>query len=732
MSETAIDIQTEADGSVVVDLSTRRSPAKQPKRDSVDHDDNLVDFLDDNAIGVISQELLEGIDSDISSRISWVDNYNEGIKMLGLLLEKPSEANKTTSMLRHPLLAWSIVQFQSQANGEMLPSGGPVKIESKGKFSNEIADKIESDYNWYITSTATGYYADTDRGLYYLGYGGSIFKKVYTCPLRDRPVSETVYLTDLIISNNIVDLEQAARVTHVVEVSANKLRQYQDIGYWADVNIDMPVDNKSSTDRAEMAAAGISPSIQLPRDVPHTLYECCCTLDLGRFESAEKGQKEGIELPYRVTIDRDTRQIYEIRRNWREGDDKFIAKRRFIKWGLVPGIGYLDQGFLNLLGNHAMALTAIERVLIDSGIYSVFPGGVRVKGMRQDTNQVRPAPGEFLELDTAGLPINQAVMALPFKGPTAELLSFLQHLEGQAEKMAGAVTVPTDEGTANIPVGTMLAYIEQQAKVMLAIHKRLHNAQSEELQLLRDELVAHPRCMELLCPPGEQPSYTKEQFASSTVRPQSDPNVPAHIHRLMQATAVEQLSQAHPELYDQREVQEYVLHIGHVPQPDIDRMLLPKQQAAAQQMDPQMALVMAQIEIEKQELKLKEMKTIAEVKASQAKTAADTRNAELKTELQAAKDAAEQATKRQKQEDDTTTEQAWVGMEHERQQEELAAKAAETEARLNMEQALAEAEIESREGIAAMQEQTKLIIEDKRIDAEPASDDPVGDKKSGP
>jgi len=700
MAQPAIDIgiTQEADGSLVVDLDVARR-SRSPRRDDR-HSANLVDDLGNDAISVIASELLLGIDADDLSRREWVDNYNEGLKLLGLLLENPSQISQNTSRVRNGTLAWAIVRFQALANGEMLPSGGPVKVSNQGRLPEAVADALERDLNFYMTVTAAEYYPDTDRALYYLAYGGTIFKKVYTCPVRRRPVSEAVYLPDLIISNEATSLANAARITHRVEMSRNDVLQRQASGWWADVPVPQPVSNPSTTALAQGQAIGIRPQSTRPEDTPHTIYECYTTLDLGRWGMAEKGQEEGIALPYRVTIDRDSRAVYEIRRNWREDDPLRLPRRRFVKWGMIPGIGYLDQGYLNLLGNDTMALTALERVLIDSGIYSIFPGGVRVKGMRMDTNEIRPAPGEFPEIDTNGMPINQAIMALPFKGPAAECLALLQFLVAEAEKKTGAVEVQTGEGTANIPVGTMMAAVEQQAQVMIAVHKRLHYAQKEEIALLREELLDSDRGLELLKQRDLDQPYTAEQLGAASLVPHSDPNVPAYVHRFLQATALETLASNHPEMYDLYEVQKYLLEIGRFPQPD---RFLRRPQPQMAPPDPTAALAAMQERVEMAKLALKK-------EDQDGRRRLDEMRAQMEALFKA---------------QELQADGAKAAADHAADQERAA-----TDAEVRI--AEAEADRVSRERIAAMNDQTKLILEGIRADAEPVSENPARDDRSGP
>lgn len=628
----AIDIQQGADGSVVIDLETRRS---EPKAASGRFDANLADSLPDDALGDIANQLLEGIEADKRSRLDWLNNYNTGMQLLGLMLEQVAAAGegKTISRVRHPLLLWSIIKFQSLTQGEMLPASGPAKIRNDGDLSNEIAADLEKCFNRYLTTTASEYYPDTDRSLFYLGYGGTIFKKVYKCPIRRRPVSEFIPLPDLIVSQDAIDLTSALRVTHQIEMTHQQVRRYQKMKYWVDIDLPQPSSVVTSTDQAESSfVTGVSATRERQADWPHTIYESYTTLDLSEWIK-EKGQDEGIELPYRVTIDADSRTVLEVRRNWRKDDPTWQPRKRFVKWGLIPGIGFLCLGYLHLLGNHTKALTALERIIIDSGMFANFPSGVRTKGTRMEKNVIQPGPGEFPEIDTGGLPINQAIMALPFKGPDETMLSLLQGLEAQGEKTAGQVEIKTGEGIADVPVGTIMAMIEQSTQVMTAVHRRLHQAQGEELILLRELLVEEPSLLQI---PGATPKWTAEQLASASLVPASNPNVPAHIHRIMQAVVLETLSTNHPELYNAYEVQRRILEIAKISNPETV-LLPPGTPTGDGAQDPTLVLGMLQAQIAQLQLNLRKQtdERNAALKAAELQLKAKETDAKLGLEAKA-------------------------------------------------------------------------------------------------
>ncbi len=648
-AQSNINIETMADGSVIIDLQKRRQQSfADPPPGTSSHDENLVDRIDKTVLMRIADDLLRGIDADTASRQNYVNNYNEGLKLLSVLLEQPGQQSKT-SRVRSTLLLQAIVKFQSQARGELLPTTGPVKVRNDSQPTSPIpeavAQAIEDDENHYLTATASEYYPDTDRGLFYLGYGGTIFKKVYNDPIRERTVSECVYLPDLIISNDATDLRNAARVTHVVQMTRSQIRQLADAGYFADIEPGQPMPRPSSTQTATATTIGVQVTPALPQDVPNTMCECYCLLDLGQYEDGlrEDGQAPGTTLPYRVTIEKDTRQVFEMRRNWREDDKKRQARRRFVKWGLVPGIGYLDLGYLNLLGNQALAATALLRILVDAGIYGLFPGGVRVKGARMESNEVRPGPGEFPELDLGGLTdIRQAIMPLPYKTPDAIVLQLLQYIDAQADKTSGQVELPTGQGRSNIPVGTILALIEQDTQIVVSVHQRLHTAQQEELELIRECQAELPNFWEVMgYSEDEAKPYTIEQFTAARLVPASDPNTPAYIHRVMRSTALELLAAKHPEMYNQYEVQRELLTTLKIQ--NIDTILIPPQPPAPPPPDPTMIIAQMQQQIETQKLQVDAQDKAAHQKLDQIKLFLDAnlKQAQLQKETQLAQAEAE-------------------------------------------------------------------------------------------
>jgi hypothetical protein len=528
---------------------------------------NLVDEIDDGELTRISGDLMRGIEDDIESRRDWVEDRAQGIKLLGLKMEIPGLQGTTDgapvegmSKVRHPLLLEAVLRFQANARSELLPTDGPVKVRNDAVASTieqeQLGEALEKDLNHYLTAVASEYYPDTDRMLLMLGFGGTAFKKVYFCPLRNRPVSETVDADDLIVNNAATDLQNAKRVTHRVLMRPSTVKRLQILGVYKDIELSTPKpQDLDPVQREKNAQQGISEGVLNPEDRDREIYECYCELDINGFEHKYKGRESGLEIPYRVTIDVSTKEILSIVRNYDE-DTKELpeARQNFVKYTFVPGMGFYDIGLLHILGNTTNALTASWREMLDAGMYANFPGFlVADTGARQNTNIFRVPPGGGALVKTNGMPISQAIMPLPYKDVGSGLMNLTENMAQTGMRVGDTSEMQVGEGRADAPVGTTLAMIEQATKILNAVHKRMHSAQAEEFQLLVRTFKENP---DSFWQKKNKPSYpwSEQTFVQALndceLVPQADPNTASHTQRLMKVMALKQLQSASPGMYD--------------------------------------------------------------------------------------------------------------------------------------------------------------------------------------
>ena len=635
------------DGSLTISLDGKPIRENRPERDETDWFRNLVEDISDGALSSIAQDLLRGIRDDTESRKDWIEDRAQGIKLLGLKLEVPGLQGTSDgapiegmSKVRHPLLLEAVLRFQANARSELLPTDGPVKVRNDSNNPNlqqdQLANCLEQDLNHYLTATASEYYPDTDRMLLMLGFGGTSFKKVYYCPLRNRPVSESVDADDLIVNNAATDLSNAKRITHRAYMKPSTVKRLQILGVYRDVDLSTPqMPTLDSVQREKNAQQGISMDSFNPDDRDREIYEVYCELNVPGFEHKYKKKASGLEIPYIVTIDVSSQQVLSIVRNYDEDDQELpTAKKRFAKFTFVPGMGFYDIGLLHILGNTTNAITAAWRELLDAGMYNNFPGFLMADtGARQNTNIFRVPPGGGALVKTNGMPINQAIMPLPYKEPSGALMNLVNQMAETGMRVGGTSEVMVTEGKPDAPVGTTLAMIEQAQKVLNSVHKRLHAAQSEEFELLMQCFREHPESfwMKRKKPafPWDEKTFT-DALDNYYFVPQADPNTSSQTQRLMKVLALKQLVASNPSLYDPIAVDTAALQALGWANPQ--QFMIPKQTQA--QMPPEMIQAMAMMQ---------NNKTTADARMLDSQTRA--KESEAKIQLEYAKLQAEQDAK---------------------------------------------------------------------------------------
>ncbi len=418
---------------------------------------------------------------------------------------------------------------------------------------DSLAAALEIDFNHYLTITAREYYPDTDRMLFYVGFGGDGFKKVYNCPLRRRPVSESVDAEDFIVSNSATDLSNCGRVTHRIKMRKSILKRMQILGVYADVDlIDPTPEETSPVDEEKQDIEGYNPLAQKPEDQDYTIYECYCEWDLDEFAPADLKGK-GLPLPYRVTIEKTSRKILSIIRNWHEEDAQALPKQFFVQFPFIRGLGFYGLGFVHLLGNSTSTLTAMQRIMCDAGMFANFPGFLFTKGAgRQLTNQFRIPPGGGMGLEVPmGGRIQDSVMPVPYHEPGPGFTAFAQWMEAAGQRLGQTGQIAVGEGKQDVPVGTTLALIEQATKIINSAHKRLHAAQSEEFTLLKERFKEDP---EAFWRQNKKPAmpWEKEQFRKAldnyNIVPVADPNNPTSLHRAAKAQIIEGTASKYPQI----------------------------------------------------------------------------------------------------------------------------------------------------------------------------------------
>ena len=130
LQDHAIEIEVENPDAVhmhVGDVDIDLEPSKQ--QNSEEFDANLAEYMDDDALQTLAYELINDFDKDTSDRRDWIQTYIDGLKLLGLKYEERTVPWYGACGVFHPMLAESVVRFQSEAIMETFPAMGPVKTQ---------------------------------------------------------------------------------------------------------------------------------------------------------------------------------------------------------------------------------------------------------------------------------------------------------------------------------------------------------------------------------------------------------------------------------------------------------------------------------------------------------------------------------------------------------------------------------------------------------------------------
>jgi hypothetical protein len=653
-SENIIHITRTEDGGAVVDLSEGRT--RGPANDD-EFSSNLAEMMDDLELGRLSEDLLEGIDADLRSREEWVDNRDRAVDLLGMKIEKPRTGPggagaplSGMSTAKDPSLLEAVIRGQANAIGEFLPAEGPAKIEDIGdQDQDELAQLLEKDFNYYMTDVATEYYTDTKQMFAWVYFGGSGFKKAYHCPLRKRPVSESVDAKDLVVSNAATDLMNADRVTHIIEMRKSEFKRMAVAGFYMD-DVATTAPTMRERNRLEQkleSIEGVRADSTRPEDQPYTIYECrCeCEFEFDRFVP-RKFKKHDVPLPYSVSIEKDSRRIVAIYRDWKQEDEECNRRRTFVKFSYIDWMGFYGIGLLHIIGNLTMALTAMLRIAIDNGMFSNFPGGLAAKlpGQKQGSNELIAGPGQYVGIDMQGLDdIRKVVMQMPYTDIKQGFLVLIEKVREFVKSVGGSADLPVGEGRADIPVGTILAMIEQATKVESAVHKGMHRATAEEFELIIDLLREDPAALFRYQKKAKRRGGTSTWDEAKVLQalndydlvPRSDPNTPSHLHRIMKAAALWQMAQSAPGVFNLVQIATQILEILGFK--DTQKYLAPPQTAPAQPSPEQITanakMIEAQTKQGEAQTKAASSSLDPQIKLAEIQASQDVANTNLAKEL---------------------------------------------------------------------------------------------------
>jgi hypothetical protein len=537
---------------------------------------NLAEFFDENELQSLASDLMGEVDADIASRKDWVDTFVKGLEVLGMKYEERTEPWNGACGVYSTILTEAAVRFQSDTIIETFPAAGPVKTEIVGaitKLKEEAAERVRDDMNYQLTEVMPEYRPEHERMLYSLGLAGAAFKKVYFDPGLGRQVAMFIPAEEIIMPYGASSILNAERVTHIMRKTPNDMKKLQVEGFYRDIDLGDPISIHTDVEKKKAEEQGYS----LTDDDRYQVYE----IHVDRvIDSDPLKDDDGIALPYVITIEKGTNNVLAIRRNWNPDDDKKLKRQHFVQYTYIPGFGAYGMGLIHIIGGYARAGTSLIRQLVDAGTLSNLPGGLKARGLRIKGDDTPIAPGEFRDVDVPSGAVRDNIMPLPYKEPSQVLLALLNQITEEGRRLGSISEMKVSDMSAQAPVGTTLALLERQLKLMSAVQARVHYAMKQEFKLLKG-IIRDYTPTDYDYEPVEGSRKAKQgDYDMVEVIPVSDPNSSTMAQRIMQYQAAIQLAQGAPQIYDLPQLHRQMLEVLGIKNADklvpIDDDMTPK------------------------------------------------------------------------------------------------------------------------------------------------------------
>lgn len=542
---TEIEVVLEGEGEVEVEEEA------EAEAEAAKFDDNIAIGMDDNAKGVLASELIRLFDEDKLSRADWEKQLSRGIKYLGLTMDQVSEPWEGAAGVIHPLMAEAVVRFQSNTILEIFPAQGPVRSKIPGKQTPERikrGTRVAEYMNYQLTEVMEEYRPETERMLWGLGLSGCSLRKLYFDPTTGRTTSAYVESIDFVVPFATKSLASAERYTHIMHLSKNEVKRLQYVGlYDKDVDLGSPTSSVSAGGDVERETEKVTGHKPPASHEDYTILEMYTLLNIDGHE--EGG---GIAVPYVVTICKETSHVLSIYRNWEEGEEYYNPVSYFVDYHYIPGPGWYGLGFAHLIGGIASSSTGILRQLLDAGTLANIPGGFKTKGLRiVGGDDLTVAPGMWVDVDVYSGSIKDNILPLPYKEPSAVLHALMQDLLDEGREFASLAELKVSDMGSGTPVGTVMAIIERQLKVMNAVHARIFVGMKSEFKILK-RLFGEFGPWEYPYEVDEDKKILKDDFTDKGVDiiPVADPNAGTMAQRVVRLQAAMDTASRNPEIYD--------------------------------------------------------------------------------------------------------------------------------------------------------------------------------------
>lgn len=507
---------------------------------------NIAEKLTDEQLTKIGSDVVEGYKADEDSRKEWKTNLEEWTKTALQISDKKTFPWPNASNIKFPLLSTAAMQFAARAYPTLVPADGKivkcrvVGSDPTGQKTNR-AIRISKHMSYQVLEEMEEWDEQMDRLLITLPIAGTVFKKTYYDPEKQRNVSCLVMPKDLCVNYYAKSLEDCERTTEIHEFNKRKIEEKIRKGLYLDVKLGEP---SADTDQPSTSNPSGTKPPQDDSTTPYIVLEQHCFLDLDKDDYPE---------PYVVTVEKESQKVLRIAARFGiegvEVDEKgkvvcIRPDEYYTKYSFFPNPdgGFYDIGFGRLLGPINASVNTIINQLTDAGTLSNMQSGFIGKGLRVKMGETKFSPGEWKAVNATGTDIKAQIFPLPVREPSEVLFKLLTLLSQSAKELASVAEIFVGKMPGqNTPATTTMASIEQGMKLFTAVYKRVYRSMAKEFRKIYklNRTYLDPQTeLDVLDEPLQASDY---QGSENDIIPAADPSAASSQERTQKAQNLMQI-----------------------------------------------------------------------------------------------------------------------------------------------------------------------------------------------
>ncbi len=578
---------------------------------------NIAGELDQETLDKIGQRVRKGFDDDDATRAEW-KKRNQGYLDLAMQVATaktfpwPDAAN-----VKFPTLLIAAIQFQARAYPALIPGKDIVKgqvtgFDQMGEKAKK-AERIGKHMSYQLIEEMTEWEDDTDRGLMVLPVAGCFFKKTYYDQHQDRNISKAVWAQNLVVDYKTPDLSRAPRISEEFGLYPQEIKERMNCGMWSDVEI--PYKNLDEDEAEQFIEQHTTwdidgdgykePYIITVHKESSKVVRIVVRYDEDSLYFMDGDNQISVGKRNRDIVDKNNttatqnmqavllaQKTHDMTGHWEDpvqvppapaydfGKDKItkiVGTEYYTQYVFFPSIdgSIYGLGFGQLLEALSEAINTNINQMLDSSSLANLGGGFKARAAKMPAGKHLVGMGEYIDVETNGQPLRDAIMPFEFRGPSQASFSLLELLLAASKDITGTKDILMGDTAATATATTTMIIREEGMRVYTAIYKRIFRAMKDELRklyALNRKYLPDEAYFQAL-DTQEKIQRSDYTYDDTDVQPVADPTIATAAQRVMKAeTGLKFVGD--PD-FDSRQLKRTFLEA--MDYPDIDKVMPEKQ-----------------------------------------------------------------------------------------------------------------------------------------------------------